>query len=48
MKPITIACEDAMPLAPDDIAGRILNFTKWPEAAGGRVVLAFVSSTGVS
>jgi hypothetical protein len=34
MKPITFACEDTLPLAPEDIARQILELTKWPDFHG--------------
>src|SRR6266545_392855 len=34
MKPITFACEEALPLAPEDIARQILDLTKWPDFHG--------------
>ena len=34
MKPITFACEETLPFAPDDIARQILDLAKWPEFQG--------------
>jgi len=34
MKTITFACEDTLPLAPEDIARQILDLTKWPDFHG--------------
>ena len=34
MKPITFACEDTLPLAPEDIAHQILDLSKWPDFHG--------------
>jgi hypothetical protein len=34
MKPITFACEETLPLAPEDIARQILDPTKWPDFHG--------------
>src|SRR5215471_10047935 len=34
MKPITFTCEATLPLAPEDIARRILDLTKWPDFHG--------------
>jgi hypothetical protein len=34
MTPITFACEDTLPLAPEDIAQQILDLSKWPEFHG--------------
>jgi hypothetical protein len=34
MKPITFSCEEALPLAPEDIARQILDLTKWPDFHG--------------
>jgi hypothetical protein len=34
MKPITFTCEEALPLAPEDIARQILDLTKWPDFKG--------------
>jgi hypothetical protein len=34
MKPITFTCEEALSLAPEDIARQILDLTKWPEFHG--------------
>ena len=30
MNPITFTCEETLPLAPEDIAGQVLDLTKWP------------------
>lgn len=34
MKPITFACHETLPLAPEEIAEQILDLTKWPEFRG--------------
>jgi Polyketide cyclase / dehydrase and lipid transport len=34
LKPIFFACEDTLPLAPAEIARRILDLTKWPDFHG--------------
>jgi hypothetical protein len=34
MKPITFTCDEALPLAPEDIARQILDLTKWPDFHG--------------
>src|SRR2546421_12230611 len=34
MKPITLTCEEILPLAPEEIARQILDLTKWPEFHG--------------
>jgi hypothetical protein len=34
MNPITFFCEGIVPLAPEDIAGQILDLTKWPDFHG--------------
>lgn len=34
MKPITFACHETLPLAPEEIADQILDLTKWPEFRG--------------
>ena len=34
MKPITFTCEEALPMAPEDIARQILDLTKWPDFHG--------------
>ena len=34
MRPITFCCEDTSPLAPEDIAGQILDLARWPEFGG--------------
>ena len=34
MKPITFACEETLPLTPEDIARQILDLTKWPDFHG--------------
>ncbi len=34
MKPITFACREMLPLAPEKIAEQILDLTKWPEFRG--------------
>ena len=34
MTPITFSCEQALPLAPEDIARQILDMTKWPDFHG--------------
>jgi hypothetical protein len=34
MKPITFACEETLPLTPEDIARQILDLTKWPNFHG--------------
>jgi hypothetical protein len=34
MKPVTFTCEETVPLAPGDIAGRILDVARWPDFAG--------------
>jgi Polyketide cyclase / dehydrase and lipid transport len=34
MKPITFACREKLPLAPEEIAEHILDLTKWPEFRG--------------
>jgi Polyketide cyclase / dehydrase and lipid transport len=34
MKPVTFTCEETLPLAPEDIAGRILDVARWPDFAG--------------
>jgi hypothetical protein len=34
MNPITFACEETFPLAPQEIARQILDLTKWPNFSG--------------
>lgn len=34
MKPITFTCRETLALAPEDIAGQILDLAKWPEFTG--------------
>ena len=34
MKPILFSCEETLPLAPEIIARRILDLTKWPDFKG--------------
>jgi hypothetical protein len=34
MKPITFTCEETLPLTLEDIAGQILDLTKWPDFHG--------------
>ena len=34
MKPITFSCHETLPLAPADIARRILDLSKWPDFHG--------------
>src|SRR5438132_2698304 len=34
MKPITLTCEETLPLVPEDIARQILDLTKWPDFHG--------------
>ncbi len=34
MKPVTFTCEETLPLAPGDIASRILDVARWPDFAG--------------
>lgn len=34
MRPITFRCNAMLPLAPEDIAGQILDLARWPEFAG--------------
>ena len=34
MKPITFSCGETLPLAPEEIAGQILDLTKWPDFHG--------------
>jgi hypothetical protein len=34
MKPITFACHETLPLAPEAIAEQILDVAKWPEFRG--------------
>jgi hypothetical protein len=34
MNPITFSCEATLALAPEDIAGQILELTKWPDFHG--------------
>ncbi|WP_439627682.1 SRPBCC family protein [Gemmata sp.] len=34
MRPITFRCEATLPLAPEVIAGQILDLTRWPEFGG--------------
>ena len=34
MKPITFNCDETLPLSPEDIAGQILDLTKWPDFHG--------------
>jgi hypothetical protein len=34
MKPITFACREMLPLAPEEIAEQVLDLTKWPEFRG--------------
>jgi hypothetical protein len=34
MKPVTFTCKETVPLAPGDIAGRILDVARWPDFAG--------------
>jgi hypothetical protein len=34
MNPITFSCEDALPVAPEEIARQILDLTKWPDFNG--------------
>jgi hypothetical protein len=34
MKPLTFSCKATLSLAPEDIAGQILDLTKWPEFHG--------------
>ena len=34
MKPITFACADTLPLAPEDIAGQILDLANWTSFTG--------------
>lgn len=34
MKPITFACHETLPLAPEEIAEQILDVTKWPDFRG--------------
>ena len=50
MNPITFACEETLPLAPEDIARQILDLTKWPDFHGygpipGVQVAAFDAQT---
>jgi hypothetical protein len=34
MNPITFTCEETLPLAPEEIAGQVLDLTKWPDFHG--------------
>ena len=34
MKPTTVSCEESLPLAPEEIAGQILDLTRWPNFRG--------------
>lgn len=34
MKPITFACHETLPLAPEEIAKQILDLAKWPDFHG--------------
>ena len=34
MKPIVFSCEGTVPLAPEDIAGQILDLANWPAYTG--------------
>ena len=34
MKPITFSCTETLPLAPEEIAGQILDITNWPGFTG--------------
>ncbi len=34
MKPITFSCEETLAMPPEQIAGRILELTRWPEFRG--------------
>lgn len=34
MKPITFACHETLPLAPEEIVGQILDVAKWPDFRG--------------
>lgn len=34
MKPITFSCQETLPLAPEEIAGQILDLAKWPDFHG--------------
>ena len=34
MKPITFACHETLPLAPEEIAEQILDVANWPDFRG--------------
>jgi len=38
MKPVTFTCEETLPLAPEDIAGRILDLANWIDFKGYAVL----------